>query len=242
MARNDDADSLALKLTRDAKLLHAIEGLPDSHNVKTFLAAIFLGMDRKTLLRKRRGYTRKRQKNTSLGGVKGDAVHVPPLDGFPQPVNAPAAAQNFDGAIGVNADLYWNLGDLRKWKALRRGGEDAISKHQIRDFASAWEAFNEPHPWITDHNGNILDGLYALTDERFDDWLRASEHWDALIEADLRTALMDIPWVYAEHRACWHRQWVASLTELAAIGEHESQAIQRDAELDETLGSSNAGR
>ena len=37
------------------------------------------------------------------------AIQVPPLDGFLQPVNISAVAQNFDGVIGGNADLFWSL-------------------------------------------------------------------------------------------------------------------------------------
>jgi hypothetical protein len=229
-----ETDEWVQRLARDAKILAVMETFPDSHNVKTTLAAIFLGLDRKTLLRKRRGYTRKRQKDTGLGGVQGDRVSVPPLRGFPQPVNAPPrAAQNFDGAQGENADLFWNMADLRAWKLKRHGGADAFTKHQLTGFAAALADLSEPMVWISGDDGLLMGDLYGSSDEIFDAWLKASPNLDALTASSTHQALLELPWQSAELRADWHGRFGELLTQLAHEGERRSQARQRELELQE---------
>lgn len=229
-----ETDEWVQRLARDAKILTVMETFPDSHNVKTTLAAIFLGLDRKTLLRKRRGYTRKRQKDTSLGGVQGEKVSVPPLSGFPQSANiVPKAAQNFDGRQGDNADFFWNMGELRAWKLKRHGGADAFTKHQLVGFAAALADFSEPMSWITDAEGRLMGDLYGVSDEGFDTWLRGSSNLDAVVERSVHQALLEMRWQNAELRLSWHRRFVEKLGRLATDGEQRSLAIQRELELRE---------
>jgi hypothetical protein len=170
-----------LTVLRDrAAILQALESFPDSADLTSDEAALYLGISKKTLLRWRNDYRR------DWGGQPAPAE---PGEAFPSARQAVRP-----GSMARNQHLRWRKSDLRQWRD--RGmlrSTDALDGAVQRGMAlvTAADAFKE-NPWLFGPQG-CLGHAQTASDEVFDAW-RQRQGVDVVI-GTLEEAVLEWAWI-----------------------------------------------
>lgn len=211
-----------VKRLRDrAAIVAEIDARSDDDTANTAEAAIYLDVSRKTLLRWTHGYDRRRAARLKRSvGEKGDIMHVAAVPGAPRAIKHVAA-----GSTARNQQIFWLVGDLKRFKRETSETVLAFESPAVSSFAARMDRFAQERPWFA-ADGIIVGEATSAPKAIFDAW-KSRDGSIELLSLSLIEAMCDYDWKKVDDRAPWDIYFRDSMNAFADEAMSASAARQQ---------------